>query len=471
MSETSAPTLLRVLVTRRHWQVYETFRHQYERAAESIAQREGDRRLRGLSVSKRQFERWYGGELKTRPYPDQCRVLEAMFGRPVDELLAPAPAAPPGAASGFDSASARQWERTGGRRLGDTTDGQAWGVPGPGDRERQVAMAARRAFRFGTAADGSTVGPETLAQLHDEIGGLADAYPRVPLTSLLGDLVDVQDTAFRILEDGRVRPAQAQELYLLAGIASGMLAKASHDLGDPRSAMTQARTAYVCAENAEHPSLRAWVRGLQSLITYWAGRPQDAAHYAALGEAHTEGLHGTATVWLASLAARAHAMLGDADAARDAIRRADTSRETVRPDDLDAYGGLLTFPRPRQLYYAAEAVVYLGDNAEAAQAHAGAAVEAYRTAPREDWAFGDEAGARTNLAIARVAGGELEGAAEAVRPVLELPFEQRNFGIVVSARRVHEALCDTRFRTARAAIDVREQIEEFSATSTAAVLR
>ncbi|NUU22736.1 MAG: hypothetical protein HOV68_14665, partial [Streptomycetaceae bacterium] len=338
MSDTSAPTLLRVLVTRRHWQVYETFRHQYERAAESIAQREGDRRLRGLSVSKRQFERWYGGELKTRPYPDQCRVLEAMFGRPVDELLAPAP--PPG-----------------GRPGADTTDSDAWGDPGMGDRERQVAMAARRAFRFGATAEGSTVGPETLGQLHDEIGRLADEYPRVPLTALLGDLVDVQDTAFRILEDGRVRPAQAQELYLLAGIASGILAKASHDLGDSRSAMTQARTAYVSADNAEHQSLRAWVRGLQSLITYWAGRPQDAAHYAGLGSVQTQGLHGTATVWLASLAARAHAMLGDADAAREAIRRADAARDTVEPDDLDEYGGILTFPRPRQLYYAAEATV------------------------------------------------------------------------------------------------------------------
>src|ERR1044071_8020730 len=88
--ETTAPTLLRVLVTRRHWQVYETFRHHYERAAQALAEREGDRRVRGLTVSKRQFERWYGGELKTRPYPDQCRVLEALFDHPVDELLGPA---------------------------------------------------------------------------------------------------------------------------------------------------------------------------------------------------------------------------------------------------------------------------------------------------------------------------------------------------------------------------------------------
>ena len=38
--------------------------------------------------------------------------------------------------------------------------------------------------------------------------------------------------------------------------------------------MTHARTALLCANNAEHPSLASWVRGLQSLVTYWAQRPR-----------------------------------------------------------------------------------------------------------------------------------------------------------------------------------------------------
>lgn len=54
------------------------------------------------------------------------------------------------------------------------------------------------------------------------------------------------DVGFRLLA-GRQRPPQATDLHLLSGIVSGLPAKASHDLGDPGSAMTQARAAYVCA--------------------------------------------------------------------------------------------------------------------------------------------------------------------------------------------------------------------------------
>lgn len=475
--QTTAPTLLRVLVTRRHWQVYDTFRHHYERAAEALADREGDRRVRGLTVSKRQFERWYGGELKTRPYPDQCRVLEELFDRPVDELLAPAEpehTAPPRTAmtlSAHRLAAPRPVEPT--PRAGPfaaTLDTVAWGDLGMGERERQVEMAARRAFRFGSMAEGSTAIPETLAQLQDEVRRLAAAYPRLPLPTLLGDLVELQDTTFRILEHGRVRPSQAKELYLLAGMTSGMLAKASHDVGDPRAAMMQARTAYICAENADHPSLRAWVRGMQSLINYWAGRPQEAARYAALGASIEENVRGSTAIWLACLEARAYAILGDAPKARAAATRADAARDALRPDDLDAYGGLLTFPRVRQLYYVAETVVHLGDDPRGAEEQAAAAVAAYRDAAPEDWAFGDEAGAHTILALSRIGTGELDGAVEAVRPVLDLPFEQRNFGIVVSARRVHRALSDSRFRTDRTAEEAREEIEVFSASPTSGLL-
>ncbi|HSA52747.1 MAG TPA: hypothetical protein VLH10_21890 [Yinghuangia sp.] len=453
-TEPTAPTLLRVLVARRHWQVYETFRHHYERAAATLAEREGDQRISKLTVSKRQFERWYGGELKTRPYPDQCRVLETMFGIPVDELLGPAP---------LSVEEPRSSVFTG-------VDGP-WADLGVGERERQVAMAARRAFRFSSSIEGSSVGAETLDQLGDEVRRIAAVYPQLPLPTLLGDLVELQDTSFRFLEQGRIRPIQARELYMLAGMASGMLAKASHDLGDPRSAMTQARTAYVCAENADHPALRAWARGLQSLITYWSGQPHEAARYAALGTATAQGLRGTTTVWLACLAARAHAILGDVEAAKAAAARAEDARSALRLDDLDAYGGIMTFPTPRQLYYTAEASVHLGDDHRAAETQALAAVRAYREAQPEEWAFSDEAGAHTNLALARVASDEVDGAADAVRPVLDLPVEQRNFGIVTSARRVHDALCAPRFRGARAALEVRSEIQEFSAFSTAAVLR
>ncbi|MFI9786093.1 hypothetical protein ACIHEI_21730 [Kitasatospora sp. NPDC051984] len=320
-------------------------------------------------------------------------------------------------------------------------------------------------------AEGSSVGPETLGQIQDEVRRLTVAYPKLALPTLLGDLVEVQDLTFRLLEQGRVKPLQARELYLLAGITSGMLAKASHDLGNPSAAMMQARTAFVCADNADHHAMRAWVRSLQSLISYWAGRPAEAADYADLGQTVTGNVRGTTGVWLACLSARAHALLGNGEATRAAISRAEDARAAVEPDDLDGFGGIMTFSVPRQLYYVAEATVHLGEDPALGETQAEAAVTAYRTATEDEWAFGDEAGAQTDLALARIARGEIEGAAEAVRPVLDLPIEQRNFGITSSAQRVHAALPFDAHRGGGAAAGLREEIEAFTATPTSVLVR
>ncbi|MFJ5122258.1 hypothetical protein [Kitasatospora sp. NPDC088548] len=467
------------MTLQRHWQVYETFRLRFEATANSAAEQERDPRLRGLSVSKRQFERWYGGAVKTRPYPDQCRVLEAMFGVGVDQLLAPAPVGPAHADTpSYVVPPPRPVpallppERATALPVGGPSNSEPRFDAGTTELERQVTMAARRALRFTAMAEGSSIGAETLGQIHDEVRRLTVAYPKLALPTLLGDLVEVQDLTFRLLEHGRVKPLQARELYLLAGITSGMLAKASHDLGNPSAAMMQARTAFVCADNADHHAMRAWVRSLQSLISYWAGRPGEAAEYAALGQSVAGDVHGTTSVWLACLSARAHSLLGDGEATRTAIQRAEDARAAVEPDGLDAFGGIMTFPVPRQLYYVAEATVQLGQDAPLGESQSEAAVAAYRSATEDEWAFGDQAGAQTDLALARIARGEIEGAAEAVRPVLDLPVEQRNFGIVSSAQRVHAALRgDGRRSGSGAAAGLREEIEAFTATPTSVLLR
>jgi hypothetical protein len=235
--------------------------------------------------------------------------------------------------------------------------------------------------------------------------------------------------------------------------------------------MTQARTAYVCADNADHHGLRVWVRGLQSLVAYWAGWPHEALRYAQLGSEYARQTTGTAAVWLPAQEARAWAMLGDADATRTAIERADDARERVRPDELDELGGLLTFTRPRQLYYTADATVWLPDDAERAERDATEAVTAYEAAEPHERSFGDEAGARTDLALARIARGELDGAREAVAPVLDLPADQRINGVVTSALRVHAALRNPAYGTSPVAKEVQGEIEAFCQTPAAALPR
>lgn len=335
--------------------------------------------------------------------------------------------------------------------------------------ERQVEMAARRALRFSVTVEGSNVGPETLDQLRDEVARIAVAYPQQPLAVLLGDLIELQDVAFRLLE-GRQRPSETTELYLLAGAISGMLAKASHDLGDPHSAMTQARTGYVCADNARHDGLRAWTRGLQSMVAYWAGWPNDAVRYARLGQDAADSTRGTSSVWLAAQEARGWAVLGDADQTRAAIGRANDARDQAAPDELDELGGIMTFSRPRQLYYEADALVWLPGAEPAAAQAASAAVTTYENAEPGERSFSDEAGSRADLALARVNSGDLDDAADALRDVFELPVDHRIGGILASVRRVHEALRAPEYRTAQAARTTQLEIEAFCQIPASAAL-
>jgi hypothetical protein len=488
------PTLLRVLMTGRHWQRFETFAAQFGRAARELAEQQGEPGIARVTVSPRQFERWYAGKVKTLPHPDACRVLEHMFANPVSELLAPArqpreETAPK--ALGQEESPAPIARLAGpsvtdpsviwgpARDEGPSGD-QFWRMLDGGenfsssDPERMIAMAARRALRFGAAADASNIGSESLDQLRSETGRLAVAYFQQPLTYIIGDIVSLQDHAFSLLE-GRQRPRETRDLYVVGGLASGMLAKASHDLHDPHTAMTHARTALLCARNAEYGALTAWINGLQSLITYWAGRPREALQYAQTGQ-EIPGVAGTVGVWLASLEARAWSALGNGPASSEAVERAADLRERVVKDDLDSLGGMCYFSRPRELYYAADAGVSLAltesghGQVTRTAAYAADAIAAYEDAPADERSFGDEAGSRTDLAVARIRADDFDGAREAIEPVLALPVAQRIHGVLGSVINVHRAIT---VQATDAAIgrETQEEIEEFCRTPAAALLR
>ncbi|WP_164496174.1 hypothetical protein [Streptomyces sp. ADI95-16] len=58
-----------------------------------------------------------------------------------------------------------------------------------------------------------------------------------------------------------------------------------------------------------------------------------------------------------------------------------------------------------------------------------------------------------------------------MQPVLDLPIEQRNFGITSSAQRVHAALQAEGRRCRGTAARLREEIEAFTATPTSVLVR
>jgi hypothetical protein len=198
------------------------------------------------------------------------------------------------------------------------------------------------------------------------------------------------------------------------------------------------------------------------MVAYWAGRYAEAVRYAEMGTEFANRGNGTTSVWLPVSAARAYAALGNGDRALAAIRTAEDAWSGVDPDAVDELGGICTFNQPRTLYYAADALAWLPSEADKAVDFSTRAVAAYTDRADPDWAFGDEAGSHADLAISRIASRDVEGAEDALAPVLELIPEQRINGVVHSVQRVHQAV--TRAGLADDARGLIDQIEDFTHT-------
>ncbi|TQE15824.1 hypothetical protein Sipo8835_44400 [Streptomyces ipomoeae] len=319
-------------------------------------------------------------------------------------------------------------------------------------------MAVRRARQYVLHTDRDRPGENTLPLLHDQVARLITDYPRVPLSEIWDTLLDVQDQIIYILETGKHRPSQLRDLNFMAAITAFLVAKGFNDMEDREQARTMSLLAAAFAKDAEHTGLMSLICGLQSLIEYWADRPSDALFYAQKGTALAVGLQGTVGLWLLGLQARAAAFLGDEETVQTSNRVASDRREHVIPDDLDQLGGLLTYSLEKQRYYAVEASAILGDGNADLTAQAELAVQGFRDPANPNWAFGDLAGAQCNLALIHIHSGDVDGAAEAIRPVLDLPANFRNSGIVVSALRVRQALMTNGVRTALTARDLREEL-------------
>lgn len=299
-----------------------------------------------------------------------------------------------------------------------------------------------------------------MEEFADDLGWLAREYVYRPIEGVFDDLVTIRDRAYGLLRK-RHRTGDVRTLLFVAGLAGGMLAHTSMDLGDRRSAADQGRVAARLAAEAGHHGLLAWVFGTQSLIAYCLRRPERAVEYARRGQRYTG--QGTGQVRLAALRARAFAMQGNAPAAKQALREAETMAEQAKAArDLDEMGGILTFPNAKQAYYAASTGALLADG-NVAEAYAQKAIAAYESASPGERSYGDLALARVTLAQAqllkRPRAVDPAAADAALTPVLALPGPERIAGLHRPLRKVQihldqgPARCSTVARELSAKID------------------
>jgi hypothetical protein len=357
--------------------------------------------------------------------------LEALFEQPVDSLFHP--------------------------RAADTSDAAV--TDAHHGTETQIRIAAERALKFSTLILGDELSSDVVQHLQAEAARLSVAYTRDPMPALINGLANLQDISLSLLHR-QYRPDQLRDLYVIAALASGLMAKASLDTGDHGSAKTQARTGVLCAHRAGHTGLASMITSWRALSAYWAGQPHQAVSYTQ--QAASLGGGGYESIFAPAVEARAHAVLGDRDATLSAITRMRHAADRYQATDLEDFGGILAFIANRQIRFTAETQVLLDPSSPAAATATDEAIALIAATPSRDRYFVNDAEAGAQQAITRVARGDLDAAQQSLTPVFALPVGLRNHPIEMSLMRVHGHLRTRELQSSGLARDLREQIEQFT---------
>jgi tetratricopeptide (TPR) repeat protein len=335
-------------------------------------------------------------------------------------------------------------------RLGSTATLAAGLVP-PG--EELVLMAANESASYGRRHGQSNVHPENIEQFKADVRLLAIDFESASPISVVLRARTLRDQTFELL-DGRQFPQHTRQGYSLAGSLCGLLGVASSDFfGRYDAASTQNRTAWLCAEMADHNELRSWIRSLQSGVAFWAGQWADAAVLAA--QAREYASTAPSATRAAALAARALARLNDADGVRRAVSDSEDARDLpVAEDEV----GVIGFSEANRVRCAGTAYLWLGDHS-AAQHYLEEALSHYEQDAPD--AYAHVMVARADLAYARLAAGDLHGAADALAPALAAPPERRLAGFSRRTSGLRALLSRPEYRGSQAAYDLATQIEQF----------
>ncbi|MFF0488889.1 XRE family transcriptional regulator [Nocardia sp. NPDC003482] len=426
-----------------------------------------------LGVHERLVSKWEAGGSRVHPRPVNQAALDtslarsddvvrARFAALIDQPLIDRPA-PEFEARGEGSAPTRYSSDA--ELLALVDSGAMRGDALAAISERDLIMAAaHEASEHAGRAEATNVGASTLEQLDADVTRIANDYVHVPPVPMMVEMLRVRRRVYRLLE-GHQRPADTGHLYMLAGTLSGLLANASTDLGYHDAAGEQARAAWAYAELCAHNGLRAWTRGMQALIEYKSERPRRGIMLAQSGQQYAESA--TARVRLHNIEARIWSKLGSVADTERCIRAADAARGSGETDSLhDEVGGVFGFNEPKSHYYAGATYIHL-DRAEPALAATQRAIELYAAGPEEQRSYGAESLARIDNAAAHLLNGSLDGAAEALAPVLELAEEKRIAQLEERLSGLRRRIAAPQFRDAAEARNLDERIEEFCGSTSA----
>jgi transcriptional regulator with XRE-family HTH domain len=273
------------------------------------------------------------------------------------------------------------------------------------------------------------ISPDALDMMSRAVLAAAARYPSTPADLLL-PVVDEQIQRLRdaINETGSARTLR--RIVQLTGVCAGIAGNLHIDLGDLARAADYFEVGRRAGHEAEDPALTAWVLTTESIGPLHTRRPQDAA---ALADQALTLISGTGNprreAWVAAMAARAHAALGEQDAATDALARSSSALEAA-----DEATGMDFFDSARLEGIAGTVHLHLGHTTESAE-HLTAAI-----AQRDQADAKGRALLTFDLAECAVRSGQPDQAAHLAQQALDTAAGQYVRPIVDRAQALHKQL-------------------------------
>lgn len=324
-----------------------------------------------------------------------------------------------------------------------------------------LASSAQAAAEFGTWAEIVNAGAVTITTLNHRARALFDLALTRPPAEVIAEAAEISHALFGILR-GHHKPAHAKELFAITGKVNAALSWLSGDVGNLDAARVHGATSATCAEMADDPEVAAWASVVLSKAAFWDKNYPLAVNIAAAAdaEAAVRAVPGSVRVMLACQQADGWAKLGAVRETTAALEAAERASETATVSH--AFSGLFSCGPGRALNYAASCNNEIGRHARAQDA-ADAALAVFAADPA--YGFGTIGQTHVTKTLAYANAGDLDAAAAAARPVLDLPPERRLSTLAGRLGPLANALRSPSMRTSNVAGPLAEEIMAFCSDS------
>jgi hypothetical protein len=331
-------------------------------------------------------------------------------------------------------------------RVFGMTRAQLFGVAAGPAASPAPAATACDAASLAAWMESTNTSDDALAYLADAADSLAERHPVLAPRDALERVLEVHRRAHSLLQ-GKQRVSQRRALF---GIQAQLLAHVCLLLGDLQETGVAARYGDLAEAAATEGGVSpAYAFSARAQAARWEDRYAEAAVLAAAGSEVCSSA--TLRALLACQEANAAALAGDRQRALAALDRAASGW-------CPATESAWSLPESRFAAYRVSVFLHLGDPA-------GALREAQAAEPPRSAAT--RAHLLVSLALAHLMLGSADAAASAVEPVFAVPGEYRVATVVSHLAAMDRLLRRRRFAGSAAALQVRERIRDFTASSLA----